>query len=756
MAPPTDPKTHLPDSGNNDELPIPNAEAYLYSSLPTSTSIRLLSLLPNKQNKNEPLQISLDTVDLCDHPAYRALSYSWGNPHANGVDFTAYFNSVADEYSPSHRIPIICDGKRLHIQQNLFDALRQLSTPNSDDDDDGDAGGYLWVDALCINQQDHDERAAQVKIMDQVYSKTACAVIWLGRADAQIVSTEDAFRAISRIAAFPRDTFAQSNIIPFRRQEPSVYAECGLPYVSWMEWCALAALLKRQWFSRLWIVQETILSPRLVIMCGHHRIAWDTLLAAAQNIDARCTVLGARPSTLFIQHDQAAVPLENNVLQLARWREYWHSPNPRELPTRPFTLETLVQDTWTFQATDPRDKIYGLFGLMDAPTRNTWVVDYDMPVEEAYAFATMRVIHHSKSLTILSCIQDASIRKVATRPSWVPDFGVPYVNMLCNSHFSAAGDQELGKEQLALPPSPRWDRLRLHGAMVDEVVEVANDRNNYPNSMMLLESSWFEMTMLLPQPYHDTGHDRAEVLWRTLCADQDAVGKSPAPETFGPLFRELICAMVVVRAEGEAENATKTNPPPDCAPSFAEAMMRARKMWDDLGLEDLSPEELREKTSALPRFLGRPEFGWLSFTLLKMHILTRTRSGAAIPDLDCLEEFERNPAYVMRVIHGGERNLVYPKDAAFMKSYQLRYGMRKLFSTKKGYLGLGPSSTKIGDVVCVFRGASGPFVCRPAEDEGVQDGVGGFEVVGESYVHGIMHGEAARMDGFALKELEIL
>ncbi|KAK0618886.1 heterokaryon incompatibility protein-domain-containing protein [Immersiella caudata] len=735
---------------NGDRKDDSMDEVYNYEPLPTSTSIRLLKLL--SKTESGLLHISLKTVDLRNDPAYRALSYSWGNPHANGVDFTVYYNSVADEYSASHRIPIACGGKRLHIQQNLFDALCQLSTSGDSDEDDAD--GYLWVDALCINQQDYAERAAQVKIMDQVYSKAAHTVIWLGRVDAEIISTSDAFRVITQVASYPLDTFAQSNIVPFRRQAPSVYTECDLAPISWMEWCAFAALLKRQWFSRLWIVQETILSPRLLVFCGPHRIPWNTLVTAAQNIDARCTVLGARPSTLFIQHDQPAVPLENNVLQLARWREYWHSPNPRDLQGRPFTLETLIQDTWTFQATDPRDKIYGLFGLMDAATRNTWVVDYNTPVEEAYAFATMRVMHHSRTLSIISCIQDASVRKVAPRPSWVPDFGLPYVNMLCNSHFSAAGTGA-GSDPPTLP-SPCWDRLRLHGMAVDEIIEVANDRNNYPNSMMLLESSWFEMAMLLPHPYHKTGHDPAEVLWRTLCADQDAVGNSPAPETFGPLFHELLCAMVVVRAELEAENAQKTNPPVHCAPSFAEAMRRARKMWDDLGLADLGLEQLREKMSAPPRFLSRPELGWLAFTLLKMYILAKMQSGAAIPDLDALEEFEKNPTYVMRVIEGEERSLVYPKDAAFMKSYQLRYGMRKLFFTKGGYLGLGPASARVGDMILVFRGAAGPFVCRVAEADEPQDGVERFEIVGESYVHGLMHGEATRMGGFALKEVEIL
>jgi hypothetical protein len=758
-------------------------EAYHYQPFPTLTSIRLLKV--NGRESDGTLHVSLKTVDLADNPSYQTLSYTWGNPHANGVDFTENFNAVSTEYSVGQKVAIFCDGQVLEVQRNLLDALGELRQVfNDGQEHEANPGAssksasplapnsnlYVWIDAICINQDDLEERALQVRIMDQIYHKAAHTIIWLGRADQY---SQAAAETISRVASYPRDVFAQSEATPFRRQDPEIYAKSNLAYTSWMDWCSLAALLKRQWFSRLWIIQEAILSTSLVLLCGKHEIPWDELVSAARNIEARCAVLGWSPSTMFLQAHEVAVPLEHNVLRLADWREY-HQNKATSQAWR-FTLENLVYDTWIFTAMDPRDKIYGIFGLMDAEVRKAWDIDYHISAEEVYALATRRIIEHSQSLKILSCVQDASKRKIAAYPSWVPDYSLPYFNMMCNSGaFSAASSPQHPQHQAPtglLLPSPSWSRLRLRAAIVDTIVETANDRTDYVNSAMLLDPSWFELALLLKPTYPATGQRRTEVLWRTLCADQDASSTvSPAPTRFGELFKELVSAMVVVRAELEEEVAGEPDPPLNCATSFTQAMQRARELWEEVGWDKLSPAEILDKTNSPPRFLWRPEHGWLVFTLIKLQALALTEEGeggADTPSWEELDAFHEKPSYVMRVKNGVERSLVQPKDAAFTNSFRKRYGKRKLFYTEKGYLGLGPASAAVGDVVCVLPGAAGPFLFRGDEDGGVKspdddeaedDGgvVKKLRLVGESYVHGIMRGEALGTKGFALKEVEIV
>jgi hypothetical protein len=758
-----------------------SSDSYQYQTLPTPTSIRLLNV--NGKEGNGTLHISMKTVDLDDNPLFHALSYTWGNPHADGVDFTAHFNAVNEEYGVSQRASILCDGKELSIQRNLFDVLGELAEPftgrirghgQSPADSQlpltsREFGNDMWIDAVCINQEDMDERASQVRLMDKIYSKADRTLVWLGRADEY---TPAAAETIERVAAYPKDLFSQSGVSPFRRQDPEVYAKNDLAYTSWMDWCSLAALLKRQWFSRLWIVQETILSRDLVILCGRHGISWAKLVTAARNIEARCEALGWNPSTMFLQAHEVGVPLEHNVLRLANWRDHFHHDRTRTSrddagAERP-TLEDLIYDTWVFNSTNPRDKIYGVLGLADPEVGAAWEIDYQSPPEKVFAIATKTIIEQSRSLKILSCVQDASKRTIATYPSWVPDYSLPYFNMMCNNgSFAAAGTQHHAP-QLVPAPSGSWSRLCLQAHIFDTIVETANDRTDHVNSSVVLEPSWFELALLLKTPYPSTGQKRTEVLWRTLCADQDASSTiSPAPARFGDLFKELVCAMVVVRADIEEEVSREPDPPQDCATSFAQAMQRAREIWADVGWDQLTPEQIRDKTNSRPRLLWRPEFGWLVHTLIKLQALALTEEGGDVdtPSWEELERFCENPSYVMRVKDGEDRTLVQPKDAAFTNSFRRRYGKRKLFYTEKGYLGLGPASATVGDIVSILPGAAGTFVCRVDEANGVElenymdedrNGAKKLQLIGESYVHGIMHGEALELEGFRLEDVEFV
>ncbi|KAK3306225.1 heterokaryon incompatibility protein-domain-containing protein [Chaetomium strumarium] len=758
---------------------------YRYQPLPTPTCIRVLNIL----DEEETLHVSLRTVDLADEPFFYALSYTWGNPHANGVDFTEHFNAVNEEYSVSQKTPILCDGQVLEVQRNLLDILRELrqllSSPNSQSQPPllpTDGKLCIWIDAICINQNDMAERAAQVRIMDQIYKAAAHTVVWLGRADQY---TQAAAATIARVAAYPRDVFAASGASPFRRQDPEVYAKSGLPYTSWMDWCSVAALLKRQWFSRVWIIQETVLSRSLVLLCGRHAIAWADLVAAARNVAARCAVLGWSPSTMFLQAHEIAVPLEHNVLRLADWREHYHrsknnnnnnNDNPEEEAWR-FTLENLVYDTWIFTSTVPHDKIYGILGLVQeedpAVVRAAaWPIDYQAAPEQAFALATKRIIAQSNSLKILSCVQDASVRKIRAHPSWVPDYSLPYFNMMCNAGpFSAAGSLPLFTFSLlnsnSNSNSASWSTLHLKAHLFDRITTLAAPRNpSVVNSAMLLDPSWLDLTLLLQTPYPHTNppQKRTEVLWRTLCADQDQTDTiSPAPARFAALFKELLCAMVMVRAELEQEETESRHSSggegelvaDECAASIGEALTWAREAWSNvLGWDKVeSMAELREKAKG--RFAG-PECGWLVYTLVKLQALAVTEEGggADTPGWEELERFSEAPSYVMRVKDGAERRLVLPADAGFANSFRRRYGKRRLFCTEKGYLGLGPASAAVGDVVCILPGAAGPFVLR--EFGGRCDGAKRLRLVGESYVHGIMHGEAVEADGLVLEDIELV
>ncbi len=83
---------------------------------------------------------------------------------------------------------------------------------------------YLWVDAICINQSDPDERGHQVRLMDRIYSEADCVSIWLGKADPL---TEHALSAVTQIAGC-YEKFATSNVVPYSRNDARVFEAAGI------------------------------------------------------------------------------------------------------------------------------------------------------------------------------------------------------------------------------------------------------------------------------------------------------------------------------------------------------------------------------------------------------------------------------------------------------------------------------------------------------------------------------------------------
>lgn len=134
-------------------------------------SIRLLELLPGQLE--DSLQCTLRAYDLAHAPTYEALSYCWG--------------------PASSLLPITIDGDSLMVTPNLRSALRHLRRT--------DYARTLWIDAICINQDDVEERGAQVAIMADIYRNAAQTVIWLGPSESH---SRQALRTLALLSEKPR------------------------------------------------------------------------------------------------------------------------------------------------------------------------------------------------------------------------------------------------------------------------------------------------------------------------------------------------------------------------------------------------------------------------------------------------------------------------------------------------------------------------------------------------------------------------
>ena len=161
---------------------------------------------------------------------YEAVSYCWGNTKTrsgmllNGIPFQAPWSAV--------------------------EVLRQLRS--------ADEYRTLWIDAICINQEDIDERGNQVSLMRDVYGNSARTLVWLGHEDDQ---TKNAIRLVRAIAR-KMSSVNHSKLTTMRR--PGLIERVFHKAVS----SVLGSIFERHWFTRLWVYQEVVLFPHVSATLG--------------------------------------------------------------------------------------------------------------------------------------------------------------------------------------------------------------------------------------------------------------------------------------------------------------------------------------------------------------------------------------------------------------------------------------------------------------------------------------------------------
>ncbi|KAK8154378.1 heterokaryon incompatibility protein-domain-containing protein [Phyllosticta citrichinensis] len=236
-----------------DAFPFP------YRPLQAQTQeIRIIQVLPlaEESKKSSQVHCKLKHVNLGDEPDYRALSYVWGDTRAKGT--------------------ITLDDRQIGVTVNLETVLRQLAGNLRDK---RDKHLDLWVDAICIDQGNAHEKTQQVSLMNQIYNKATQTIFWLGTAsDDSIVAIECLeWLSTQRQQNFRRVlSWTQVQFDPEADSTSDVgMIQCSLDAIlavlcsdDMRRLRALGALFDRQWFRRVWVLQEAALSTSGVGMIG--------------------------------------------------------------------------------------------------------------------------------------------------------------------------------------------------------------------------------------------------------------------------------------------------------------------------------------------------------------------------------------------------------------------------------------------------------------------------------------------------------
>jgi hypothetical protein len=200
-----------------------------YGELKTG-QIRLLRISTEAKGISGSLRCTLTVHDLEAAPSFTALSYTWGAPHED-------IDTLRTEPSSTTR-RINCNGNEAEVGDNLYDFLAHCASHPSEH-----SSGYLWIDALAINQGDLQERCEQVILMRKIYQRAIGVVVWLGPEDCY---TESAVKLMKEFLDLDQQDRLRLHHTEVREDHPNSLLKSR-------NWQALAQFFRREWFNRTWM-----------------------------------------------------------------------------------------------------------------------------------------------------------------------------------------------------------------------------------------------------------------------------------------------------------------------------------------------------------------------------------------------------------------------------------------------------------------------------------------------------------------------
>ena len=635
-------------------------------------------------------------------PGFDALSYVWGDG--------------------TRSREILIDGKPLPITANLYAALRDLQTESCMGDT------LVWADAICINQEDFSERSAQIRLMREIYHLASTVRVWLGpRTDettrcarfiARLAGIAGLESPISEESSVIEETMAKALLIPvgviarggigfgqtiinladislpsYRDDKAkmildpdsnsSLHQETIEKLASWRpsarhlrraqneekdltemaHFIDKALLQGSEWFERMWVVQEVGAADSVTLQVGEYALYWESFLKVIHYLYYACQVR-----------------MENirKVTGLEKIRKGWSEG--RRQPLRELLWETRYR-----RATDPRDKIYSLLGLMGDPMSKLLQPDYTKSVNEVYSNATHHLVAQNSSLDSI-CGQQIQGRR-EDLPSWVPDYTLnrdlaapPLVRIDGRESIYAATGYDYHSRFLipdisTLPKS--WDTLHVTGLYIDNVTHTSSPSSD-DDSFGAINDQWYstllEASVSLQGFTEDIRHCLEDISSRIRQYSEyfymeDANSNLPSGMEPGPLMTEVY---------------------------FPDAYIQTLLCGRISSSERITKDDIK----ALMSFQS--------------------------PDKPSPTT---NKEFVTKIC----------------KAFEAGMRRRKLAITKDGYIGAVPRETQPDDLICVLFGCSVPIVLRKTVvANGTLNDVS-YRFIGEAYLHGFMDAEAIAM-----------
>jgi hypothetical protein len=470
----------------------PNA-AFPYENLQEG-EIRLITI---RLGEDGALDLSLFHCNLNEEELkYDALTYAW--------------NPTSEANIPP--VKITCNRAPFCISYDLSKALKQLIVLKV---------FLVWVDFICINQNDSRDKEHQVPLMDQYYSKANMVWVWLGPSYG---NSDHAMLRMSDLASrLPSFSVAQPATTQWLNQN-------GLPGRDDPFWEGIDSIFTREWFNRLWTMQEFALAQRSTFICG-------SLTATGAQVSSVATEL--------MRLGLVALARKNRIPRVG-FKDGYHFTTIASAYKKakdengylPLHLAVQLGRFKEAKGSCAHDRIYALLGLLDPDVRDKIKVSYEQPWWDIYVHVGQISLKTSSHLEWLAQCQ-STWRPIDLLPSWCGNFmaeneATPFIY---DSYFAGSRNnyQNWNTSHIEFPIGCN-NALLTNGIFVGSVTSVARLSEKWDVEKGLLHSSsdkfkytlrWMSEGLEMARTIHGMSSSTVpEAYLRTLIADNLSDGST--------------------------------------------------------------------------------------------------------------------------------------------------------------------------------------------------------------------------------------
>jgi hypothetical protein len=713
---------------------------YEYTPLDGPNDIRVLELTPDAYDQESMIfNCNLRNINLEDrkHPPYYALSYTWKLP------------DIEEEQAPFRPSPVHvrCDGRILNIGENLFDCLYQLEHLPDDDNNDEPDVVFVWIDAICINQADLGERNSQVAMMQEIYSKAAGTLIWLGRQDKFSLQAVPLIKQLSEVADLylPEDEEITYDMMLSTGQlhDEEFFSSAGITPLTPLDWNSISSFFSRSWFHRLWTVQELVMGKNdsKLILCGDTSLSLEDISGFIQLAVVKGWVNALR--LLEFSRSQnfntgASLGIEIS-LGMGAIYEASRESNMSGMLQHLFSYrdgESFLgaKFAWMLnvcrqkKATDERDRIFASSGMISQYRKpGSWHLlgpDYSKSTEDVFTDASKFILQSLGNLSWLSFVQDRSLRVHENLPSWVPDLAA----MGRPNCLAMTGNHNVFRNHGGTNPLLRNNIL--YNLINRDAIDLV-DRQQPLGPLILLHDTSLYVKGCKLDKLADTTYDLTKTFLEHKFSNLIIAAAKFTIYEPGDTWLDALMKTLAVGTALEIDlDSGPTVPSPsrdfsDLLTPFLHFLkleiVQEMWSWNSSGVKGASNwwevhadfAHLCDLDNLLPSREELDEFLCTFTALYPSH--QDAKVNPFIEDKNYLEILH-NPA------------LPYIQRSAMSCT------CRAFVQTQHSRMGLAPLSARLEDEIWVIEGAKVPFVLRRRLDDS-------YEFIGEAYIHGIMQGE---------------